>query len=146
MFASWVEWCYIFCSWCLSHISRKSTFNLFPQRTTTADPFENILEKIWKSNDRIELKTLWQEEKLLIIMSNFSFYHNCFFKLSAAKASVWGKGLTFLRRKVKISLYHDAQLWHHFDDVFYFIQFCRNHHWFLKLRRSLSCYVTQINI
>ena len=68
-------------------------FNPFPTyMKSAADDFEIIKTKIWKNhykwsfNSWLKLKTLWQQEKLLVL-SNFSFPHNVFNKASVAEAS-----------------------------------------------------------
>ena len=66
-------------------INKKNHFNDFPHKCTSnsADDIKNILAKMNKNSIykgfiiKIELKVLWQKEKLLM-MSNFSFCHNVF--------------------------------------------------------------------
>ena len=58
---------------------------------------------LWRYNLFIELKTLWQKEKLLI-MINFSFCHDGFKSrplLRHQKVSIWRKGLSHLYQSTK---------------------------------------------
>ena len=48
-----------------------------------------MMSKIWTNGDTNESKTLWEKEKLLLI-SNYSFYHNTFKNICYVKMSIYG--------------------------------------------------------
>ena len=60
---------------------------------------KDIMSKIWANGDSylIELKTLWEKEKLLVT-SNFSFSHNVFkscLLLMCQNEYLWSNGLYY---------------------------------------------------